>query len=348
MISIFKNRLGVLLLPALLSLGLPAAASRLFGVSDFVNATANDACAANGTYTTSAGVSGPTIANFGNGPSNEGYRNCRTAFSSPSALGLTSASVQANAFDTTLNDSFGHSASAAAASGLATASLHGSSTSAANQFFQGTGSASTDSELWDELTFSIPGATSTTVTGIPVFFSVDGSNTYATEEVWGASLEFSSGGCFFCPGNANQVTWEDDVNGFIFSGNIGLASGTFTPVSDPFPDSITWLTPLVNTSNDLVEEGILSLTGPTAVVDLSANLDTRSNAGAVNYTNTAGISLRLPAGVTYISASNTFAGATAPEPAAFGLCGAGLLLLLGVRRRGSPRHLSSLSPSLKT
>lgn len=310
-----------------------ADAGTLFGVSVFGNAVANDGCAVNGTYSTSGGISGPTVSNFGGGPSIEGYRDCSTSFSSPSALGATSATILAGAHDTTLNDSFGHAGSATAAADLSTASLHGYAFSAGNQSFQGTGQGTTDSKLWDELTFSIAGASNTTVTDIPVFFSVDGTNQYSTEESWGASLEFGSGGTFFYP-NGIGVTWQDNVNGFIFSGNLGLTPGTFTAASDPFPDSITWLAPVRNTSNNLIEEGILSLTGPTAVVDISANLNTGANAGTVDYSNTAAISFQLPTGATYSSASGVFGTATVPEPAAFGLCGAGLsLLAVALRRR---------------
>lgn len=321
---------------ALLCFGLAttAGAGTLFGVSVFGNAVANDGCSVSGSYSTSGGVGGPSVSNFGVGPSIEGYRDCNTSFSSPSAAGATNATIMAGAHDTTFNDSFGHAGSATAAADLSTASLHGYAFSAGNQSFQGSGQGSTDSKLWDELTFSIAGASNTTVTDIPVFFSVDGANQYSTEENWGASLEFGSGGTFFFP-NGIGVTWEDDVNGFIFSGNLGLTPGTFTAASDPFPDSITWLTPVLNTSNNLIEEGILSLTGPTAVVDLSANLDTRANAGTVDYSNTAGISFQLPADTTYSSASGAFGTAAVPEPAAFGLCGAGLVILsLALRRRG--------------
>ena len=226
-------------------------AGTLFGIAGSAAAVANDGCAVNGSYSTAGGGTTPVVTNFGAGPSNEGYRNCGTSFNGPSAAGLTAATLSAGASDTTLNDSFAHAGSASTTVDLSTAALHAYSSSAGNSNFQGTGGGSTDATLWDELIFSIAGATDTTVTDIPIFFNVDGGGSVPDSEEWGASL-FLAGqnGCLFngCGFLLTQVDWGWDRNegGAIFipsSGGLGDA------------DSITWLTPTVNTTTNLQIEG---------------------------------------------------------------------------------------------
>lgn len=313
-----------------------AGAASLFGVSVSANAVANDGCAVSGSYSTSGGLSGPTVSNFGTGPSIEGFVNCSTTFLSPTATGATTASLQANAQDTKPADSFVHAGTANTTADLSTGTLHGFSSSGGNASFQGTGQGTTDAKFWDQLTFSIPGATGTTVTNIPVFLSADGTGNDQTQQEWGVFLQFGEHGCIFngCGIGVDQVNWGWNPNNgpVVFS----AASGNISFNSDPFQNSINWQTPSVNTINNLRIEGILSLTGPTAVVDISAELSTLANGGTVDFGHTAGISFQLPAGVTSSSASGVFGTATVPEPAAAGLCGFGLALLplvVGRRRR---------------
>jgi hypothetical protein len=312
-----------------------ADAGSLFGVSVSASAVANDGCAVSGNYSTGAGGSAPTITNFGAGPSIEGFINCGTSFSGPTAPGLTSASLSAGASDTKPADNppLTHAGSASSAADLATASLHGYSFSGGNPSFQGTGQGTTDAQLWDELTFTIPGASASTVTNIPFLFSVDGSGNDLTQQEWTAFLRFSTHQCFFsaCGVGAGALNWGWNPNNGpkVFSAN----SGGISFLSDPEQDSLTWLTPSVNSNFDLQIGAILSVMGPSPVIDISADFNTLANGGTVDFSNTAGISFQLPTGTTLNSASGVFGTATAPEPAAFALCGFGLAVLT-LRRRG--------------
>ena len=313
-------------------------ASQLFGVSVSASGIANDGCAVNGSYSTSGGGTN-NVTSFGTGPSNEGYVNCSTSFTGPTAPGLTSATLQAISQDTTRNDNFGHAGSAIATADLSTASLHGYSFSASNGSFQGTGEGSTDAYMFDELTFSMRGATNSTVTNIPVFLTVDGSggngNTMAEQE-WSVQLQFGSHQGFATGESGVFWGWDLNLGSTLnpLAPYFTASSGTFSWASDPNAESITWQPPTVNTVNDLQIEGILSLTGPQDVLDLQADLYTKANAGTVDFGDTAAVSFQLPQGVTMTSASGTFGSAlaTVPEPAAYGLFVAGLALLVPLRR----------------
>ena len=318
---------------AFLCFGLVRAdADQLFGVNVSASAVANDGCAANGTYSTSAGGSTPNITNFG-ASSNEGFVNCNTSFSGSTAPGLTSASLTAGASDTKPADNppLTHAGSAISAADLATAALHGFSFSGGNPSFQGTGQGTTDAQLFDELDFSIPGATASTVTNIPFFFTVDGSGDDQTQQEWTTFLRFSTHECFFsdCGVGAGALNWGWNPNdgGVIFNAN----SGGISFNSDSEQDSLAWQTPTVNSVSDLQIEAILSVMGPNPVIDISADLSTFANGGTVDFSDTAGISFQLPQGVTLTSASGVFGSANVPEPSAFAF-GALSMAMLTLRK----------------
>jgi len=331
--SLRNTRFAILPAAFLVFAGAPTVrADTIFGVGVSVSAIANDGCATQASYSTSGGLNGPDLTNFG-AHSTEGFVNCANAFTGPSTPGLTSASLQTSAQDVSINDSFSHTGAARAASDLSTATLHGFSSSGGNPSFQGTGQGATDASLWDELTFSIPGAGPDTVTSIPVFFQVDGGGNDLTQQEYGAFLQFGTHGCFFACVTGVNWGWDLNEGGKVFN----TSSGNITWASDPVTNSISWQTPTVNTLNNLEIEGILSLTGPTAVVDVAAGLWTLANGGTVDFGDTAGISFQAPAGVTMTSASGVFASATVPEPSALGLSAPVVVLLcIAERRRKKP------------
>jgi len=313
-----------------------AGAIGLFGVSLEANSTTSGYCQAVGTYSTSAGNSGDMGTSFGAGCNG-------TSFTAPTQAGLTGATLQTGASTTdTSHDTALDSSSTTA--DLSSGSLHGYTSSGGVSGGALGGSGGTDAQLWDELTFSIAGASDSTVTDIPVFFAVDGSGDDLTQQEWEGFLQFASHQGFFVPGSVNEVDWGWNLNE---GSSLGpptqpfyiQSSGNISYASDPFQNSINWMTPSSNTIDNLQIEGILALQGPSAVVDLSAELFTRANGGTVDFSNTAAISFQLPDSVTMTSASGTFD--TAPEPASMLLCGLALVLfgLVGVRRRrnASPR-----------
>jgi hypothetical protein len=249
--------------------------------------------------------------------------NCNVSGSATTTPGLTAASGN---ISTVTPEGSG---SGSWAANLSNATLHASSSASGDVNF-GTNDSS-DTQLWDQLTFSMPGATSTSVTNIPVFFSVDGSGTDLTSEAYTATLQFNPQGIISSCCHGDEVVWGWNTNNgdkeFEADSGTVIHSSTLGALG-----SINWQTPSVNTLNDLQIEGILSLTGPTQVVDIFADLTTFSNQGTVDFSNTAAISFQLPAGVSYTSASGVFGTASVPEPSTFGLC-AVVLAGLGIFRR---------------
>jgi hypothetical protein len=250
---------------------------------------------------------------------------CNVTGSASTAPGLTSASGNISAVSTRDNTT---TSSGSWGASLSSATLHASS---ATFVYANLTNNSSDTQLWDQLTFSISGATSTTVTNIPVFFSVDGSGTDLTSEAYSATLQFNPQGTVSACCHVDEVVWGWNPNNgpteFEADSGTVIHSSTLGALG-----SIDWQTPSVNTLNNLEIEGILSLTGPTQVVDIFADLSTFSNQGTVDFSNTAEISFQLPAGVSYTSASGVFGSTAVPEPSTFGLC-AVVLAGLGIFRR---------------
>lgn len=248
----------------------------------------------------------------------------------PSATGLTSASVSTSSTQNANQGFNGLTGSDSAAADLSSATLHAYATTISNDHGDGEPGANASATLWDTLTFSISGASDSTVTNIPVFFSIDGSigggnnPNAAPDETWGADIQFSQPGCLFnsCGGGIGNLTWGGNENGTftssISNGSPGFATG----------QSINWNAPEFDDGENLLVEGILSLTGASATLSVSANLYASAQNGTTDYSNTGGISFDLPDGTSFTSSSGVFDTATVPEPGSLSFLGAGLALLL--------------------
>ena len=299
-------------------LGARTAEASTFGISLSSGSGSNYAYPGCGVTTSYSSDSG------GSATTSTGAVGCSISYGVPVPTGLTSGSVYANSQSP---DGSGGTRSAAgsAAVSLATGSLHAFASATDNNgscCAQGSAGAT----LWDTLTFNIAGASASTVTNIPIFFEVDGTASDPANESWSAFLQFSGCGFFNACGidPGGTVVWSQGYDGqglTAVSGNLANEDGLA---------SIAWMTPTVSNANDLDIEGILSLTGPSVTLEISADLEVLASDGVVDYGDTAGISFQLPQGVTFTSASGDF---LTPEPASLALLSAGLLGVGWTRRR---------------
>ena len=289
-----------------------------FGVDVFAQGNSNFAqpgCGAQQSYSTPDG--GTT------GPDSTGALGCTNSQSGPTGTGLTSAAVNASS-----SASNGTPASGSAAADLADASLHAS---AATPTYPGAGAPAQgvgNAQWWDTLTFTVQGANATTVTEIPFTFSVEGSAaagsvgdqlsaSAAVQVVDSNSASFECQGAVFpigCEGGAGRAEWSSD---------------TVTSPSNQEQDTafVIYDTPSVDTLTDFTVGGMLVITGPQAIDDITAQLNLQADIGTLNYDDTAQFSFTLPLGVTYTSASGVFDTQTSavPEPDSLPLLATALL-----------------------
>lgn len=137
-------------------------------------------------------------------------------------------------------------------------------------------------QMRDSLTFNIPGATSSTVTNIPVSFQVTGSSVGT-----GTSYGFTrNSGMTF--GNGAITEGFDSTDKIIENGG--------------------WVSmQIVSLTQNLVTfNGVYAVTGPHPVVPVVLLLSVQCQSGDCDYSHGASFSMTLPAGVTYTSASGVF------------------------------------------
>lgn len=222
---------------------------------------------------------------------------------SPTAAGLKSADVGSSIWLW----SPPLTASAQASGSLLDASV--SVFAAGEQIYDDWSSADASARIYDTLTFDVAGATSSTVTDIGVHFTVQGddqSNPYWAS--FSETLQLGAGNVEYdlscCPGKGPTVS--------------GWVSGQFS-AEDP---------------TSLIFDGKYEFQGPSATVPFSMEVST-GVAGETD-SRSASVSLFLPPGVTYTSASEAFPAMLTPEPAAWTMMllgGLGLIGLVRIRKR---------------
>jgi hypothetical protein len=312
-------RLGFVVLVAAITFNLPASATTIgaYGVT-IQTQGGSQGCGAEAYYTSPTGG----FVGASTSPSNTSIANCQTTTlqGTTTPAGLTAASgqtaQQANQGSNVI------SSSDSAAADLSTASLH----NLANDL--GSYGAVSESTLWDTLIFSIPGATDSTQTTIGIAFNIDGivTDPLVNSTAEGTLQLGTSVGCFCTYGS--ELNWGYRASYLNPSGN---------GVDNESSSLVTWN--VLNSSDSGIQAtGTITLTGADPTLWLAMDLQLFAGGGAeLDFTNTGDLSLTLPAGVTYTSASGVFGtgNESVPEPSGLllGSIGVGLIGLARLARR---------------
>jgi hypothetical protein len=291
-ISVFPDLAQILLA---LAIGTGPAAASSFYVSTNAQSNYRTATGASLSYNSNTGAT-QTITN-------DGFQT-ETYSGTPNVLGLTSSFDQSSFTQSTTNGTVTGSAYAAAdlSSGSVHAAASGSSTIVNGPF----GVGATLAQLSDTLTFTILGATSTTVTDITVSYTLDGTDSYGPIAIYNQQDSL-----FF--GSALTEFYSDTAQSWVSSNFIS---------SSP---------------NDGVFQGVYALVGSTVVVPLTLSLVVDCEDGCTaDFSNTGLIGLSLPSNVSFTSASGVFltASTSTPEPSSWAMMMLGAAgVMIGVARR---------------
>ncbi len=224
----------------------------------------------------------------------------------------------------------GFQSTASANANLAAGTIGVSATGQGELYGNQGGNGSATSYLQDQLKFNVTGANANTTTDIGVKFILDGTLS-AT-----APAGMSDVRAIDSFGNAVIDTSVSD-------GNLNLASSlhNFTPFISNFSQS-GWASYTLSDSNpgQITFSGIYAIQGANQSLGLSMFINTNAQMYASsNYSNTNGIQLTLPTGVSYTSDSGVFLAniSPVPEPESYAmmLAGLGLIGLMVHRRKKS-------------
>ena len=299
-----KNRyrqIGVLLLGALGLSGLSSGPTQAAGI--LAQSTANTS---NGVGSFDGGsISYNTASGSSGGSYSQGYPAAVPTFSSTILPGQ-----YAGFADYSVTDTSNQSATANSAADLTNGTIHLYAQST------GAGSAIAKANLQDVLTFHVTGGTPV---NIGVSLRISGSLTGGPSS--GGELDLA------------DFEFDGATDGFVQYVS-DLSDGTATITRE---GSSNWVSASFagTTADTLVFNGVYALTDPNEVVDLTWNTQASATADATaDYSHTGQLSLSLPAGVTFSSASGVFLSAAAvPEPGTLVLLTTALGALGGLARR---------------
>ena len=222
----------------------------------------------------------------------------------------------------------GFKSTASANANLAAGTIGVSATGQGELYGNQGGNGSATSFLQDQLNFTVAGANANTTTYIGVKFILDGTLSATAP----AGMSYVRAIDSF--GNAAIDTSVSD-------GSLNLASSlhNFTPFVSNF-SQYGWASYRLSDSNpgQITFSGIYAIQGANPSLGLSMDINTNAQMYASsNYSNTNGIQLTLPTGVSYTSDSGVFLTNTSPvpEPGEWVLMASGLGLLgfIAIRRK---------------
>lgn len=266
------------------------------------------------TYSTASGSNGGSFVNTSS-------PDTTAQFSSTTAPGQNSSFARYQVSQTAAG---GRSASAFAGANLAQGIVRLSANTATFPGIGG-GQGFAQASIFDQLTFNIAGATSSTVTLIGVEFALTGS------------LGTNSGiAAIDLPG----FDFEGLVNGNT-DGNVVYASDTQNGITRESASS-AWVSAdfTGTTTQELIFHGVYQLVGASEVVDVSFNPIASVSGGTSisDYSETGQLSLTLPRTVTFTSPDGFLSAPNSvPEPGSLALLGLGLVgLRFGMRKQYGP------------
>lgn len=252
------------------------------------------------TTETTANIAGASSAagytsDFGTGGDSTSGMATFNFAGSPNILGLTSA------YDSLTTSDSSSTSTSYAASDLATGTVKNSVSTAFYAFSL--------TNWYDTLTFNIPGATQSTVTELSINYLLDGSFNAASGGNGSVLTDFGFGN------QGLEAYWSSYVAPYTFANTGGWSSQNIGC--------------LMTSCFDF--QGTIAVTGANPVVPVYLGLillcaPTPGSTCSEDYGDTGAVSLSLPAGVTYTSASGVFlTQSPIPEPHNFALLAAGLI-----------------------
>jgi len=192
------------------------------------------------------------------------------------------------------------------------------------------GYASASAEINDTVTFSIPGATSSTDTEIPISVHLDGTIDPIAFAGDFYQLNIKDGSA-----QGAHLSWEAITT--FTNPMYGAPNEGFSTVFGATPEG-DWADYSIaqDSATDLTATMVLDLDGAHPTIDVDELMTAISYQGTADYLHTSYLSFVLPPGVTYTSGSGVFltqSPAGVPEPGSWAVISLGALCLGGAARR---------------
>lgn len=309
MSSVFAARIVALGLAAVgCGLAQGPAAGSSFGVYASANG-GSQGCGASWTYDTNTGGSG----SVSNTPGNNSISNCSGSARGPKQTGLVTATSHSSQQADMCGGTVSSSDNAGADLTMGTVRNY-ATTSGCDPY-----NPVTETDLWDFLTFSVPGATDSTVT--PIKLTLNLAGTYNDPTGYSSAHANLQVG----PTPVCQCTHGNDVTWGVNASDVAPGAGNFGYFIEN-SSFVTWGMPTYSITGIAIQ-GTANLVGANPTLSFALQLLTEANfpvnlpspsTSTLNFPGTGGVLyLTLPPGVTYTSTSGKFLSGTQPAVLSF-------------------------------